>query len=456
CSRQHPWFQAYLAGETPYDEYFIEIDPDTDLSAVVRPRSSPLLTSVETNRGVRHVWTTFSDDQIDLNYANPAVLMEMLSILLEYVQHGARIIRLDAIAYLWKRIGTPCIHLPEVHLVVKLMRRLLDAVAPGTLVLTETNVPHKENISYFGDGDEAHIVYQFSLAPLLLDAYLSGDAQPLMRWLQEIREDDSLPPKTTFLNFTASHDGIGVRPLEGLVSEDRFERLIQAVTARGGLVSTRRNSDGADTPYELNITYFDALGEPDGLAPDRHARRFLSTQAVMLALRGIPAVYFHSLTATPNDRDGVQRTGHARAINRRRFTRKELEGLVGKVDSPQHIVFSEYKRMLARRTAQPAFHPDAAQRVVEVGDPALISFLREDAASGQRIWVVANAGAHERRLDLSALPDFQARADLLSGAALESNRGELTLSGWQAVWLTDGDTASGPAKTSEHGITTKR
>ena len=443
CSRQHPWFQAYLAGQKPYDEYFIEVDPATDLSAVVRPRSSPLLTPVETSRGVRYVWTTFSDDQIDLNYANPAVLTEILSILLEYVERGTRIIRLDAIAYLWKRIGTPCIHLPEVHLVVKLMRGLLDAVAPGTLVLTETNVPHKENIGYFGDGDEAHIVYQFSLAPLLLDAYLSGDAQPLMRWLHELCEEDPLPPNTTFLNFTASHDGIGVRPLEGLVSEERFRRLIQAVTDRGGLVNTRRNSDGTDTPYELNITYFDALGEPQGLAPALHARRFLSTQAVMLALPGIPAVYFHSLTATPNDQEGVKRTGHARAINRRRFTRAELDELVGRAGSPQQIVFAEYKRMLGRRVAQPAFHPAADQQVIELGDPALISFLRCDPASGQRIWTIANTGRQQRQVDLSALPDFQPGQELLSEAALPPGQRHLTLPGWQTVWLSDRNAGPG-------------
>ena len=143
------WFKAYLAGESPYENFFIEADPSLDYSQVVRPRSLPLLTAVETSRGTRHVWTTFSDDQIDLNYSNPKVLLKMLDILLKYAQQGARIIRLDAIAFLWKEIGTNCLHLPETHEVVKLMRDLLSEVFPGTLVLTETNVTSRRKHQLF-------------------------------------------------------------------------------------------------------------------------------------------------------------------------------------------------------------------------------------------------------------------------------------------------------------------
>ena len=218
CSQQNEWFRRYLRGEAPYTNYFIDVDPGTDLSSVTRPRSLPLLTPFETSRGTKHVWTTFSSDQVDLNFACPDVLIEMLDILLGYVHHGARLIRLDAIGFLWKRVGTSSMHLAETHAVVKLMRELLDDVAPGTILITETNVPHHENVSYFGDGDEAHAVYQFSLAPLLLDAFLSGDATSLNEWLADLQYPGE---GMTFFNFTASHDGIGVRPLEGLVPPER-------------------------------------------------------------------------------------------------------------------------------------------------------------------------------------------------------------------------------------------
>ena len=280
-----------------------------------------MLTTVTTPAGKRSVWTTFSDDQIDLNFANPDVLFELLDILMLYVSMGARIIRLDAIAYLWKRIGTPCIHLPETHEVVKLFRDFLEIVAPDVLLLTETNVPQPENYSYFGNGDEAHVVYQFALPPLLLHALQFGTSKYLTAWASAL---PVLPAGCAVLNFTASHDGIGVRPLQGLFPDEEIRTLVERVRALGAQVSTRRNSDGSDSPYELNITYFDAMrgnGDPDPL----HVQRFLCSQTIPLVLKGIPAVYFHSLTATPNDVEGVKRTGRARSINRQKWSQGELE-----------------------------------------------------------------------------------------------------------------------------------
>jgi len=431
CSQKSAWFQKYLEGEEPYTHFFVEADPAADLSEVVRPRSSPLLTPFETSRGARHVWTTFSADQVDLNFAHPDVLVEMLSILLRYIERGAKIIRLDAIAYLWKEIGTPCIHLPQTHEVVKLMRDLVEVLAPGTLLLTETNVPHAENVSYFGDGDEAHMVYQFSLAPLLLDTFLSGDAAPLRDWLARL---DPSPPGTTFFNFTASHDGIGVRPLEGLVSEDRFKRLVQQVRERGGLVSTRRKSDGTDAPYELNITYFDALGAP-GMPVEMHVRRFLGSQAVMLALQGVPGIYFPSLVGAPNDQEGVRRTGAARSINRRKYGLAELRNVLANPRSPQRMVFEGYNHLLETRIAQSAFHPDGAQTILELTDPAVLGFVRTSPNQAQRIVVLANVGPDARDISVP-LPggEVSVGGDLLHPATPIS-AGEVHLEPYQVAWL---------------------
>ena len=306
-SQESEWFKNYLAGEAPFDDYFIEADPELDLSAVTRPRSLPLIHDFETNRGTRWVWTTFSRDQVDLNYSEPKLLAEMLAILLEYVAHGARIVRLDAIAYLWKQIGSSCIHLPETHEVVKLMRDVFDQLAPQAQLLTETNVPHDENVSYFGDGDEAHMVYQFSLPPLLLDAFLNKDALPLKRWLQNLQ---SPPAGTTYFNFTASHDGVGVRPLEGHVDSARLNRMVEKVRSLGGAIGTRRQADGTDSPYEMNVSYVSALTPDDGNLKT-HAERFLTTQAIMLSLQGLPAVYFHSLVGVL---DQPHISGHSRYI----------------------------------------------------------------------------------------------------------------------------------------------
>lgn len=429
CSSRHEWFQKYLAGEEPYTGYFIDLPPETDVSQVTRPRSTPLLTAYETNRGTKHVWTTFSADQVDLNFGNSNVLIEMLDVLLSYVQRGARIIRLDAIAYLWKQLGTSCIHLPETHEVVKLMRDLLDALAPGTILLTETNVPHAENVSYFGEGDEAHMVYQFSLAPLLLDAFLARDVTPLRTWLNGL---EPLPPTNAFFNFTASHDGIGVRPLEGLIDEERFERLIDATRHRGGLVNTRRQPDGTDSPYELNITYYSALADPDA-DDDRNIQRFLASQAVMLSLAGIPGIYFHSLFGTPNDRAGVERTGHARTINRRKFQRAELDAALRDESSVARRVFDGYRHLLRARIAQPAFHPNAPQRVIETGDDRVLSFVRGEE-SGPRILVVVNVS--DEPVKIAPPSDFAQAAcvDLLTGDTFEAG-GPIQLPPARVRWL---------------------
>ncbi len=431
-SSRSEWFQRYLAGDPQFADWFIEVDPAVDTSQVVRPRSLPLLTPVETARGRRYVWTTFSPDQIDLNYANPAVLTEMIDILLFYVERGARIIRLDAIAYLWKTIGTTCIHLPQTHEVVKLMRTILDACAPGTLLLTETNVPHAENISYFGAGDEAHLVYQFSLPPLLLDGILHQDATILQQWLSELQ-----PPaaQTSFLNFTASHDGIGVRPLEGLVPPSRIEALVDHVRAQGGLVSTRRTSDGSEAPYELNITYLDALRHRSAPTAQEQIQPFLLSQAVMLALQGIPAVYFHSLVGTPNDTEGARVSGQPRRINRRKYTADELRRVLTDERSLQRRVYQCYTDMLRKRRRIPGFHPDASQSVVDAGDPRILAFCR-GTESPMPVLVLANLSSEAVLVERNRLPAQHAWTyDRLTESSVEGDA-PIRLGPYGVRWLT--------------------
>lgn len=430
CSQQHPWFQRFLRREPPYDGFFIDMDPDADLAQVVRPRSLPLLTPFPTRDGPHHVWTTFSADQVDLNYRNPLVLLEMTRIMLEYVRRGARIIRLDAVAYLWKEVGTRCIHLPQTHAVVRFLRRVLDLAAPGTLLLTETNVPHAENVSYFGRGnDAAHMVYQFSLPPLLLDAIHEGDTSILANWLTELRP---LGPGTTFFNFTASHDGIGVRPLEGLVPQQRVERLVHAVLRHGGRVSTRRRADRTDSPYELNITYLDAVADARQVPPAQHAARFLATQAVMLAIRGIPAVYFHSLVGTPNDQRAATESGHNRRINRHKYERVELDAALSDPRGLQRMVLDGYRRLLDLRRQQPAFHPQADQRVLALPTDGLLGWVRTPAA-GSPLAMLVNLTDQQRHVPASAV-DGELSYDLISGRRRQPGTA-IALQPFQVCWL---------------------
>ena len=392
-SRESLWFVDYLTGSLPGRDYFIEVDPDTDVSQVTRPRSSPLLVPISTRRGTRHVWATFSEDQIDLNFENPDVLLEFVGILLFYLQQGVRIIRLDAVAFLWKRLGTPCIHLPETHTVVRLLRAIVDEVAPGTLLITETNVPHAENISYFGlerltqgTPDEAHMVYQFALPPLLLHTLTRGEATTLQTWLNSL---PVLPPQCTYLNFTASHDGIGVRPLEGLLPDHERDALLELMHRFGGFVSMRSNPDGSDTPYEINITWFEAMrGTRRGPDPWQIAR-FLCSQAIMLSLQGIPALYIHTLTGTLNDVEGVERSGRLRSINRRRWQLDELALLLESPATPTHDVFHALHRLLTQRRQEPCFHPNAPQRVIDTPSE-LLALERGPLPNGRRLLALYN------------------------------------------------------------------
>lgn len=432
CSRENLWFVDYIGNHQPYCDYFIEVDPETDVSMVTRPRNTPLLTPVHTHRGVRHVWATFSEDQIDLNFANPDVLLEFIRIYLFYIEQGARFIRLDAVAFLWKQLGTNCLHLKQTHEAVKLLRDVINFVAPEVVMITETNVPVKENLSYFGESDEAHMVYQFGLPPLVLHALNRGNASFLTDWADDI---PVLPEGCSYLNFTASHDGIGVRPVEGILPEREVQDLIDSMHRFGGFVSMKANSDGTESPYEINITLFDAcMGTRRGV--DHHqVPRFLCSQAIMLAMQGIPAVYIHSLTASPNDLDHVEQTGRTRSINRRIWDKNELEYLLGNPVTHQAEVFTTLTRMIRIRRDQKAFNPDARQDVIKINTDLFI--LKRTSTDGeQRIYTISNVTERILRLPLASLGFLEnGLKDIL---ALESTTidEELVLYPYQTVWLT--------------------
>jgi sucrose phosphorylase len=314
CSIKSPWFLNFLSGKSPGKNYFIEASAGDDVSKVVRPRAHPLLTAFETSEGQKHLWCTFSEDQIDLNFRNSEVLCEFIDIIRQYIEHGIRFFRLDAVAYLWKEPGTNCVHLPETHEVIKLLRLIIENLCADAVIITETNVPNRENLSYFGNDNEAHLIYNFSLPPLLLNTMLTGNCKHLMTWMM------SMPPARigrAYLNFIASHDGIGLRPTEGLLSEQELDQLLDTVVSFGGTISHRHMPDGNEKPYEANISLCNAMQGTIANGPDGHQLgRFICAHTIMMALEGIPAFYIHSLLGTENDLDRVVETGRARSINR--------------------------------------------------------------------------------------------------------------------------------------------
>ncbi len=424
-SQNSKWYQNYLKGEDPGAKFFIEASPEYDLSNVVRPRSLPLLTPAQTVNGLKYVWTTFSEDQIDLNFSEPELMAEMIKVFLFYLEQGASMIRLDAIAFLWKKIGTTCLHLPETHEFVKLLRDITDYLSEGLILLTETNVPNKENLSYFGENDEANMVYQFSLPPLLLHALFNGNSEYLNKWASDLPE---LSDKNTFFNFTASHDGVGVRPLEGLVPEKELLNLVEGMKSFGGKVNTRRNKDGSDSPYELNIAYFDALkGTKNGVDKLQEAR-FICSQTVMMSMAGVPAFYIHSLLATNNYYKGVEETGMNRTINRRKWKEEDLFSLL---DSESHHgrVLKELLRRISIRKLHSDFHPSARQQIINLSESLFI------LNRGDNLLAIFNITDTNQEIDIKGLFKPDSFIDLITETRYSNYTGKLQLTPYQAMWL---------------------
>ncbi len=432
CSAKSAWFRDFQIGVAPERHYFIEMDPETDLSQVTRPRSSPLLLKTYTAEGEKNVWTTFSADQIDLNWPNPDVLFEFLNIILVYVNNGVRILRMDAVAFLWKKIGTNCLHQPETHEVVKLLRDFLEIVAPEVIILTETNVPHKENISYFGKGDEAHMVYQFSLPPLLLHGLLSENSEMITDWASSLPK---ISKDCTYLNFTASHDGIGVRPLEGILTKKELDGLCDNIKTRGGLISYKSNSDGSSSPYEMNITYVSALSEKDNdkLGTDR----FICSQAVTLSMKGVPAIYFHSLTGTTNHYEGVEESGINRRINRRKWDYDELTDIIDDKSTSNYKIITRYKDLLKCRKSHKAFHPNADQEILNI-NKSIFGFTRTSTDKSETILCLFNFSKKIQKINISDINSIAAKSKKLTELIIAKSikdKKKVVLSPYQAAWI---------------------
>lgn len=427
-SAQSEWFQGYLKGRPEYEDFFISVDPDTDLSAVTRPRALPLLTPFTLANGeVKHIWTTFSADQIDLNFANPCVLLAMVDVLLDYLEKGADYIRLDAVGFMWKTPGTSCIHLEKTHLLVKLFRAITDFVAPGTVIITETNVPHKDNVSYLGNGhDEAHMVYQFPLPPLVLHAIRTQSVSTLCRWASILPNKGD--GQTTWFNFLASHDGIGLNPLRGIISETEIVDLVASLEKEGAKVNWKNNPDGTRSPYELNVTYMDAL-TPPLCSDDERLARFILAHALLLTFPGVPAVYIQSVLGSRNDYDGVARLGYNRAINRQKYSLQETERLLA---DPQHLrsrTLHSLTQLITVRQHHSAFHPDSEFSINEMSD-GVLEIIR-GSSQDEQITALFNFTDKTKTLSFERNHYY----DVISGESI--NIGTIILRPWQSLWLTN-------------------
>lgn len=430
------WFKNFIKGDGPGHDYFFTTSPSAPISQVVRPRTSPLLRETETHDGTQYVWCTFSHTQVDFDFRNPEVLKEFINIVRFYLDKGVHIFRLDAVAFLWKKIGTNCLNLPETHEVVRLMRSLIQHADPDAVIITETNIPNRENLSYFGNANEAHCIYNFSLPPLLVNTLVTGDCFYLKQWLM------SMPPAqhgTAYFNFIASHDGIGLRPAEGLLSEAEIASLISTMQQFGGRISWREGDNGVKKPYEINISLFDALQGTTSGKDEWNIDRFICAHAIMLALEGIPGIYIHSLLATSNDIDKLEQTEQNRSINRHEWDEDALMAELATPTSQHAQVSGLLKKLIHLRKQQRAFHPNATQFTLHLGEK-LFGFWRQSMDRRQSIFCIYNVTDTEQPLRIANLNLVVTDRwwDLISGVILDGSSDVITVAPYQVLWITNG------------------
>lgn len=435
CSARSAWFNNFIKGEGPGSDFFFTASPLDDLSQVVRPRTSDLLRLTETAEGEKYVWCTFSHDQVDFDFRNPKVLLAFVSIMRQYLDAGIRIFRLDAVAFLWKKLGSPSINLEETHEVVRLLRTLIEHAVADAVIITETNIPNRQNLTYFGNANEAHGIYNFSLPPLLVNTLVTGNCRHLKAWL------GSMPPAqngTFFFNFIASHDGIGLRPAEGLLSDDELSSLVTTMQNFGGRISWRMAENGGQKAYEINIALFDALQGTTKGQDKWGLERFICAHSIMFALEGIPGLYIHSLLGTNNDYDKLKNTSQNRSINRHKW---DYDALKEALDSPysQHSkVLKRMSHLISVRKKQSAFHPNAVQFTLQLGEQ-IFGFWRQSIDRRQSIFCVFNISDQEQTVRLSDinLIGTDNWIDLLTDQAIRHEDLEIVLSPYRSVWISN-------------------
>ena len=398
-SSKSKWFRRFKKWDVRYRDYFLWSDNRMNMPEVFRPRDLPLFTEFETAMGTKYVWTTFSPDQVDLNYKNPEVLLRIIDVFLFYLSQGGEIVRLDAIGYVWKEPHTSCVNLSKTHQIVRLLRAILEYAAPYALIVTEANFPYKDNVSYLGEGHESNMVYKFSLPPLVLDAFARKDTTYIRRISDRTRKD------LLFFDFLASQDGIGLSSAREILSKKDFENILRQMESRGGLISYERQN-GRRSPYEINITYFDAINDPHWSPDPLAVKRFIASQAIMLCLKGVPGIYIHSLLGSRNYYKGVEKTGRKRQINREKLAEASVREVLSDIHTRQHQVLEGFLRLLNVRRKIPAFDPYGGREVI-ASDKRLLVIRRRWHTMA--VLVVINVSD-----DTVMLPEYSGKSDIIT------------------------------------------
>ncbi|WP_130175923.1 sucrose phosphorylase [Cryobacterium sp. SO1] len=308
--RDSRWFEMFLT----MDKVFPDGARESDLLGVYRPRPGLPLIQMTLGDEPHLVWTTFTPQQIDVDVRSELTRDYLRSILDALAAAGVTMIRMDAVGYAVKTPGTTSFMTPETFAFIEELR--VEAAERGMQTLVEVHSYYKRQVEIAALVD---CVYDFALPPLVLHAAHSGDHEPLLRWL-EVRP-------TNAVTVLDTHDGIGIVDVgsdpdtgeAGLLDDQQLDALVESIhDATGG---TSRLATGAAASnldlYQVNSTFFDALGSDD--------RRYLAARAVQYFTPGVPQVYYVGAFAGGNDTDLLEQSGVGRDINRHRYTPEDLQ-----------------------------------------------------------------------------------------------------------------------------------
>ena len=435
CSSNNKLFKNFLEDKNPGKDFFINSEKKFPKSnKIVRPRSSDLSKKVLVDGKNTYVWCTFGHDQVDFDFRNPNVLLYFFEIIKFYLDQDIKALRLDAVAFLWKELGTRCINLPQTHNIIRLIRLIIDRFYNKTLIITETNIPNHENLTYFGNNNEAHCIYNFSLAPLLIHAVVSGNSFYLKKWSR------GMPPaqeNNSYLNFLSTHAGIGMRPVEGILPENEIQKYFNFFKKQGGLFSYRTNA-GKKSVYEVNITLLEAFKECYNGKDKFVLERFILAHTILFSMEGIPAIYIQNYLGSKNDNAKVKKTNSFRSINRRNWNFDSLVKIFKNKSNINSKILHSLNRLMVLRKKQIAFHPNATQFTLQLGD-IFFGIWRQSIDRSQSIFCISNLTNVKLKISLLDINLISTNNwfDILSNKKIKNIGDELLFKPYQTFWITN-------------------
>ncbi|MAI84816.1 MAG: hypothetical protein CMM91_07780 [Rickettsiales bacterium] len=315
-----------------------------------------------------------------------------------------------------------------------MIRLLVENYSTKCILITETNIPSDENLSYFGNNNEAHCIYNFSLAPLLIHAIISGNSSYLKRWSR------SMPPAqigNAYLNFLSTHDGIGMRPLEGIIPNDELIKFFRTLQKSGAFLSYR-SSNKEENVYEVNTTLLDAFSQTFDGKDNFKIRRFTLAHQILFSMEGIPAVYFQNLVGSKNDFKKFKKTKSVRAINRKNWDFDDLIKKINTKTSANFKIYKELLRLISIRKKQPAFHPNATQFTLQLEDH-FFGIWRQSIDRSQSIFCISNLTKFKKTFFLHDINLISTDKwfDILKNKKISNIDSEIVLLPYQSIWITN-------------------